>query len=226
MEIRVIFLFLAFSPVIEWESNRVLPCRCNAIENDTIIVLCNKSHVKTTHRGYLSRNALLNQVVAHAFIHASLIVCRVKLKLHGRGVRVDREHIEKHVSLITSVLTDIELAGQESDLVACLSEGHNLCLGWITLVQEADVLLRAILGEADELHVHLIHLEGRDHVWIGRALDHQAAETYVSYHAWVVQVDLLCSDLGGVLSLFPCEDILDFGALEHLAVSVDVLVSR
>lgn len=90
---------------VQWqgESDGELPRRRDAIENDSVVVLGDKGHIETSNRGHLRADSSLDQVVAHTLSHASLVRGSIEFKLHGAGVGVDGEDIEKHVTLLAFI---------------------------------------------------------------------------------------------------------------------------
>mmetsp|Transcript_1797 Transcript_1797/g.2551 ORF Transcript_1797/g.2551 Transcript_1797/m.2551 type:complete len:754 (-) Transcript_1797:774-3035(-) len=199
--------------------------RGDAVEDDAIVVLGDEGNIEAALRGHLHGHTLLNGIVAHAFVHAGLVARHEQLEAHRRSVRVDREHVEEHLALLVFLALRVEEAGHEGDLVASLAERHDLGLDSITRVLEADVLQLAVVSEADKLHMLIVKVEGGDLIGAGQTLDHKTAETDVRHEAGVVQVDLLCLDLGGAGLSLECDPfIISLNFVYECAIGVEVLI--
>jgi hypothetical protein len=135
------------------EFNGFLTSGCDAVEDDTVVVLIDKCHVNTSCRLNLDDIRLEHDIVSRAFIHASLVLGYPVRERHGLCKCFAMENVQQDVAFLAIItfVAEVPRSGQERDVFAGFFEGDELLNYLWSLVKESDILELVVVREADEV---------------------------------------------------------------------------
>lgn len=112
------------------------------------------------------------------------------------------------------------LARDESNSVFALRKWHYFSLERVSLILETNVVQTLIVDEAKEVHILIVNLERADLIRVRDTLNHYTAQANVWNEARIVQVNILCPDLGCFHS-YLVDIIIFFGFID---ARVDIFI--